>query len=85
MLENYVPILIMFLLAAGFGIFVLIVSALLGPKRPYPVKQATYECGMDVEPDARRYPCEFCGNHSVYGLQEALLMDRVSVAFDGLL
>ena len=54
MLENYVPILIMFLLAAGFGIFVLIVSALLGPKRPFPVKQATYECGMDVQPDARR-------------------------------
>ena len=54
MLENYVPILIMFLLAAGFGGFVLIASALLGPKRPGAVKQMTYECGMDVQPDARR-------------------------------
>ncbi len=54
MLQNYVPILIIFLLAAGFGFFVLIISSLLGPKRPTPVKQATYECGMDVEADARK-------------------------------
>ena len=54
MLVNYAPILIIFLLAAGFGFFVLIVSSLLGPKRPTAVKQSTYECGMDVEPDARR-------------------------------
>jgi NADH-quinone oxidoreductase subunit A len=54
MLENYAPILIMFLLAAGFGVFTLTVSSLLGPKRPDAVKQSTYECGMDVPPDARR-------------------------------
>jgi hypothetical protein len=35
-------------------------------------------CGEDadgVEPDARRYECECCGQHQVYGAQElALLM-----------
>ncbi len=51
MIENYVPILILFLLAAGFGLFVIIVSSLLGPKRPTAIKQATYECGMDVPPN----------------------------------
>ncbi len=54
MLTSFMPVLILFLLAAGFGLFVIIVSSLLGPKRPTPAKQATYECGMDVQPDARR-------------------------------
>jgi hypothetical protein len=33
-----------------------------------------------VEPDARDYPCEACGGESVCGLEEALLMGRVSVS-----
>lgn len=28
----------------------------------------------NVEPDARRYECESCGAHKVYGCQELLLM-----------
>ena len=34
-------------------------------------------CGntqMGCEPDARRYECEGCGEHLVFGLQELLLM-----------
>ena len=34
-------------------------------------------CGEEawgVEPDARRYPCEVCGEKKVYGAQEILLM-----------
>ena len=34
-------------------------------------------CGVDVfgiEPDARRYVCEACGCHTVYGAEEVLLM-----------
>lgn len=30
-----------------------------------------------VEPDARKYECEACGNNSVYGAQEILLMGLV--------
>ena len=33
----------------------------------------------DVEPDARDYPCEGCGADEVHGLEEALLMGRVTV------
>ena len=32
-------------------------------------------CGlehMEIEPDARRYPCESCGERAVYGAQELL-------------
>ena len=35
-------------------------------------------CGiiqMGVEPDARRYECESCGEQLVFGFQELLLMD----------
>ena len=35
-----------------------------------------------VEPDARGYPCEACETNTVVGLQEALLMGRISVALD---
>ncbi len=34
-------------------------------------------CGADaegVEPDARKYPCESCGNDTVYGAEEILLL-----------
>lgn len=27
-----------------------------------------------VEPDARKYPCESCGEHRVYGAEEIVLM-----------
>lgn len=54
MLQSYVPIFLMILLALGFGVFAVGVSAILGPKRPNPDKLSTYECGMTVEPDARR-------------------------------
>ncbi len=33
-------------------------------------------CGAEqsgVEPDARKYPCEACGERKVYGAQELLL------------
>ncbi len=54
MLQSYVPILILFLVALGFGLFAVGASAILGPKRPNVQKLSTYECGMDVAPDARR-------------------------------
>ena len=36
-----------------------------------------FACGIEadaVEPDARRYECEACGEHRVYGCEEAALM-----------
>jgi hypothetical protein len=32
-----------------------------------------------VEPDARKYECECCGENGVYGMQELLMMDLVRV------
>ena len=30
-----------------------------------------------VEPDARRYECEECGAHEVYGTEELLMMGQI--------
>ena len=32
-----------------------------------------------VEPDARRYECESCGNRTVYGMAEALLNGSIQI------
>ena len=35
-------------------------------------------CGEEqggCEPDARRYKCESCGAHTVYGAEELIMMD----------
>lgn len=39
-------------------------------------------CGAEascVEPDARRYECEACGEKRVYGTEELFMMGRVTV------
>jgi NADH-quinone oxidoreductase subunit A len=40
-------------LGAGFGAFNILLSHLLGPKKPTPEKLAPYECGMPPVGDAR--------------------------------
>jgi hypothetical protein len=32
-----------------------------------------------VEPDARKYECERCGERTVYGAEEALFMDLIDI------
>lgn len=49
---QYVPVLLLGLLAVGFAAGMLIVSVWLGAKsRRNPVKDAAYECGMKAEGD----------------------------------
>lgn len=47
MLESYVPILIMMGGAAAFAVVNIIVSKILGPKKPTPEKLSTYESGVE--------------------------------------
>jgi NADH-quinone oxidoreductase subunit A len=53
MLPAYVPILILGLVALGFGVFTLVLSSLLGRPRPNPAKNAVYECGVPALANAR--------------------------------
>jgi hypothetical protein len=35
-----------------------------------------------VEPDARQYACEGCGEQAVYGLEELVIMSLVRIVAD---
>jgi NADH-quinone oxidoreductase subunit A len=53
MLENYLPVLMFIGVAAGFGVVLLVVGFLLGPRRPDPEKLSPYECGFEAFEDSR--------------------------------
>jgi NADH-quinone oxidoreductase subunit A len=60
MLADYLPILVMFLVALFIAVFVIVVSGLLGPKRPTRRKVMPYESGMEpIGPAQRRFPIKF--------------------------
>src|SRR5437763_11825851 len=52
-MQGWLSILIMIALGAGFALASVILSGLLGPKKPTPEKLAPYECGMPPVGDAR--------------------------------
>jgi NADH-quinone oxidoreductase subunit A len=52
-LMNYVPIGLMFLLAAGFVSLTMAVTHWLGPKRKTKVKLESFECGIEPRGNAR--------------------------------
>ncbi len=47
MLNNYIPILMMMVGAAGFAAICVIVSRILGPRKQNPEKLSTYESGVE--------------------------------------
>jgi NADH-quinone oxidoreductase subunit A len=61
MLTDYLPIVMMAVLAAVFAIASLLASSLLRPDRPNPVKLSAYECGNDPVrlPRGERFSVKF--------------------------
>ena len=59
-LSDYLPLLVMLVLAAGFVAVSLFLSRLISPNRPTAEKLAPYECGIvpEVEP-TQRFPVKF--------------------------
>src|SRR5947208_9253077 len=59
-MAQYLPLLVMLVLAGLFAGLSFLASGLLGPKRPTAAKLAPYECGIvpDREP-AERFPVRF--------------------------
>lgn len=54
------PIFILVTLAVLFGLFVMAVTSILGPKKPTPEKLAPYECGIqEIEAPKRRFPVKY--------------------------
>lgn len=50
---DFVPIFLMFLVAMGFVASTMLVTHWLGPKRKTKIKDDTFECGIDVQGNAR--------------------------------
>ena len=59
-MDQYLPLLVMLILATLFAGLSILASRILGPKRPTLAKSAPYECGIvpDREP-AERFPVRF--------------------------
>jgi len=50
---DYLPIILMFLVAAGFVVTTMVASHLLGPKRNTKIKLDSFECGIETHGNAR--------------------------------
>jgi NADH-quinone oxidoreductase subunit A len=59
-MPEYAPALILFGLALIFGILVIAVTFILGPKKPTPAKLAPYESGIqEIEAPRQRFPVKY--------------------------
>jgi NADH-quinone oxidoreductase subunit A len=54
MLMEYLPIFIFFIVAVGFALVTLFLSAIFGRRKITPQKMIPYECGMDPIGEARK-------------------------------
>ncbi|MFQ6091502.1 MAG: NADH-quinone oxidoreductase subunit A [bacterium] len=60
MINQYIPILIIFIFSAGLALVFILFSHIMGPRRQHPEKLMTYECGIDPVGDARlRFSIKF--------------------------
>ena len=50
---DYLPIVLMLLVAAGFVVTTMVATHLLGPKRKTKVKLESFECGIETQGNAR--------------------------------
>jgi NADH-quinone oxidoreductase subunit A len=50
MLDPYIPLVIMFALAAGFAVFSVTAAPFIGPRRDNRAKLDAYECGIEPSP-----------------------------------
>jgi len=58
--RDFVPVLFTFILVGGATYIILALTHILGPKVYDPVKQDTYECGVDYRGDSRsRFSVKF--------------------------
>ena len=52
-LELYLPVLIFIIVGVGFGCAPILLSYIIGPKKPDKAKLSPYECGFEAFEDAR--------------------------------
>ena len=89
MLNNYVPLLVMFTLAFGFVVVSVVSAALIGPKRYNRAKLDAYECGIEPTPQPMgggRFPVKFYLTAMLFIVFdiEMIFLIPWAVAFDSL-
>ena len=89
MLNNYVPLLVMFVLAFGFVVVSVVSAALIGPKRYNRAKLDAYECGIEPTPQPMgggRFPVKFYLTAMLFIVFdiEMIFLYPWAVAFDSL-
>ena len=76
MIDDWLLILLLMVMAVGFGGVSVLLSHVLGPRNPTPEKLAPYECGMPAVGDAReRQSVKF------YLIAMVFLLFDIEVAF----
>ena len=88
-MDLYIPILALGLLAAGFAIFSVVVSALTGPKRYNRARLDSYECGIEPTPQpvgGGRFPVKYFITAMLFIIFdiEIIFLFPFAVAFDAL-
>jgi NADH-quinone oxidoreductase subunit A len=88
-MELYTPVLALLILAAGFAVFSVIMSALVGPKRYNRAKLDSYECGIEPTPQpigGGRFPVRYYITAMLFIVFdiEIVFLYPIAVAFDAM-
>ena len=84
---SYLLLAVMAVLAVGFALAPLLLSAILAPKKPGDIKESTFECGLEAKGDSW---VQFKVQYYLYALAfvifdiEAVFIYPWAVAFTGL-
>jgi NADH-quinone oxidoreductase subunit A len=88
-MELYTPVLALLILAAGFAVFSVIMSAVVGPKRYNRAKLDSYECGIEPTPQpigGGRFPVRYYITAMLFIVFdiEIVFLYPIAVAFDAM-
>jgi NADH-quinone oxidoreductase subunit A len=88
-MELYTPILALLILAGGFAVFSVIMSAVVGPKRYNRAKLDSYECGIEPTPQpvgGGRFPVRYYITAMLFIVFdiEIVFLYPIAVAFDAM-
>ena len=88
-MELYTPVLALLILAGGFAVFSVIMSAVVGPKRYNRAKLDSYECGIEPTPQpigGGRFPVRYYITAMLFIVFdiEIVFLYPLAVAFDAM-
>ena len=88
-MELYTPVLALLVLAGGFAVFSVIMSAMVGPKRYNRAKLDSYECGIEPTPQpvgGGRFPVRYYITAMLFIVFdiEIVFLYPLAVAFDAM-